>query len=127
MRSIIYRKGTGEIVWVMQGSENDCLYSLRRHGLAEHSYIEGAADPDRHYVDVASEELRERQPFDLMLSGNVVSGVPEGTVVSMPGRATVIADASGVLELEVSHPETVSLRLLHPHYLAEEIEVVCEP
>lgn len=128
MRSIIYRKDTGEIVWVMQGSENDCLYSLRNSfGMAEHSYIEGVADPDRHYVDVATEELRDRQAFDLLVIDNAVEQIPEGTEIMLPDRSWIVADASGAIQLEVDHPETMTLRLRHPHYLAEEIEVFCAP
>jgi len=128
VRSIIYRKDTGEIVWVMQGSENDCLYSLRNSfGMAEHTYIEGVADPDRHYVDVSTEELRERQPFDLTIAENVVSGIPEGTEIMLPNRTWVVADASGTFEPEVDHRQTIALRLRHPHYLDEEIEVFCAP
>lgn len=127
MRTIIFDKITGEIVMAAKGSENDCLSSLRQLGLSRHSYIEGAADPAVQYVDVATEELRDKHTFAPSIAGNVVSNLPEGTIIRMPDRTVVTVDATGAVELEVDHPETITLQLRHLHYLEAEIAVDCTP
>lgn len=127
MISTIYRKDSGEIVFTMRGSERDCFDTLRGYGVSTHSYIECGSDPDLHYVDVAADELRDRQPFDLTIMGNVVSGIPEGTEIMLPNRTWVVADATGSIELEVDHAQTAELRLRHPRFLATEITVDCTP
>lgn len=127
MKVAIYRKDTGEIVMALKGSERDCLSSLKHLGLREHSYIEANADANLHFVDVATDELRERMPFPVTVDGNTLRNVPVGTIIMLPDRSRIVMDESGELELVVLHPETVALRLSHPHYLDEtgEMEVQC--
>lgn len=127
MKVAIYRKDTGEIVAALKGSERDCLSSLKTLGLREHSYIEAEADPDLHFVNVVTDELQDRAPFPITIDGNTVRDVPLGTIITLPDRSKLVMDASGELELSVRYPETVALRLHHPHYLdaTGEIEVVC--
>ncbi len=84
------------------------------------------ADGRTQFVDVEMKELRPREPFDLAISGNSVSGVPEGTeILFLFDRSRTVMDASGVLELDVDYPETVKLELRHPRFVRETIEVAC--
>ncbi len=131
---VIYEKATGRV---------ECLYScpdghveasfaaLLGEDASSYGYVTNRSiDPAREYIEVESvaRENVPREPFDLTVAGNVVSGVPEGTeVLFLSGRNRVTMDASGLLEIEVDYPETISLKLVHPHHLTTDIDVECEP
>lgn len=126
----IYDKRTGEIVstWTCPPADAQRLYMKQIRGdLANFARLADAVgDGAQQFVDPATGALIDKEPFDLTIAGNTVSGVPEGTEILLSRDNTRLTmDASGVLEIEVDYPATVTLRLRHPRHATTQIEVPC--
>lgn len=84
---------------------------------------------DTHFVSFGDDgpEFRERQPLDYSSSVDgltlLLSGLPEGAVVSVAG-GEVVADTSGIVEVEFDIPGDQHVLIRAPlAYRDEELEV----
>lgn len=84
-------------------------------------HSESVYDPNGIYFDGT---IKPRKQFDLVVSTNLVTGLPVGTEVFIDGVREVVDDGS--LELEVMFNSVVMAVLIHPHYETMSVEVTCE-
>lgn len=131
---VVYEKATGRVECLYscpEGHVEASFMAVINGNVARYSYVMNRAiDPHAEYINVDSlaRENLPRQPFDLTITGNVVSGLPESTeILFLTDRTRGAMDDSGTLEIEVDYAQTIRLRLDHPHYLTQEIAVECAP
>lgn len=128
--ALVFVRESGAIVRVQRGFLTDCLEdSAANFDPALYDFLIGEdADPAKHYVDVDAHAVTAKTAFAISIAGNVVSNVPAGTeVLFLSDRNRMTMDGSEQLELAVDYPETIHLRLSHPHFLDTEIAVECVP
>ncbi|MFC3051662.1 hypothetical protein [Kordiimonas pumila] len=98
-------------------SDSDFLSAVACMG-AYHSIIEGSADPQVHYVDVATETVMDKTALGAILSTTtftadgvaeaVLSGLPLPFNVLVNNEVVTVSDGS----LEVTAEETGTIRIL---------------
>lgn len=84
-------------------------------------HSESFYNPNEIYFDGTIKPIKQ---FDLVVSTNLVTGLPIGTEVFIDGVREVVDDGS--LELEVMFNSVVRVVLIHPHYETTSVEVTCE-
>jgi hypothetical protein len=75
-------------------------------------------------IDIETGEALPLQTFDLSVSPGTITGIPAGTTATVRGEMLTVDD--GTLEIETNLPATIPVRLNHPLYEEETIEVICE-
>lgn len=97
----------------------------------EHIMI-GQCDDSTHYV--AKENIVNKMPFRLTISGKVVvadgidtitlSGIPKGSTLLVIGtNMTSYLVDDGEFEFSVDVPGPYTIKCAHPHYIAREWEI----
>jgi hypothetical protein len=84
------------------------------------------ADGYRHWYDVASQALREREAPDIQVSGTQVTGIPTPCELRITGPVALNATLDApVLDLEFDLPGTYCLEFepMHPRWLPKSFEV----
>jgi hypothetical protein len=69
-------------------------------------------------------EIRPIKSFELVISTNLVTGIPVGTKAFIGNDMQIVDDGS--LELEVTFKSVVTVVLVHPQYQTTSVEVSCE-
>lgn len=77
------------------------------------------------YLDTATMTAKERRPFELLTSYNLVVGVPIGTTVTILEGQFIAEDDRLEFDADVSEVRTVFLD--HPHYISQYLEVPTGP
>lgn len=112
-----YDKDTGEIISAGSGAAMH-LDSVKNN---QYGYLEVEGDHRLHYVNLETEELRDKIPFDLTVNGMTISGIPVGTSVRVEDDFYIVDD--GVLEVTSDIPETIRIILKHVNYLKEVLSI----
>lgn len=81
--------------------------------------------PNAIYLDLETMTVEQRQPFDLTVSYNAISGLPAGTSLIVGDGIHVIED--GTAEFDADTAETIYVNLSHPHYLDQYVAVPTGP
>ena len=76
------------------------------------------------WYDHVNNRMSHRTEFDVTVTTNTISDIPTGTTAVV--GESVIEVVDGVLELDVTYPQTVTVVLTHPAYRMEAVEVPCE-
>lgn len=116
MSYIIYNKDTGEIAKCVN-CPADLIASQCRDN---EGWIEGAQIDDTLFY-VLDREVVERPEFSITTNGAVISGVPEGTIVTIEGQQYT-ADGDDIV-FEPSISGTYQIALSHFPYKETIIEV----
>jgi hypothetical protein len=69
-------------------------------------------------------EIKPIKSFELVISTNLVTGIPVGTKAFIGNDMQIVDDGS--LELEVTFKSVVNVVLVHPQYQTTSLEVFCE-
>jgi hypothetical protein len=81
--------------------------------------------PNAIYLDLMTMTVEQRQPFDVNVSYNAISGLPAGTSLIMGDNIHVVED--GTAEFDADTAETIYVTLSHPHYLDQYVAVPTGP
>ncbi|WP_088184049.1 hypothetical protein [Sphingobium sp. Z007] len=81
--------------------------------------------PNAIYLDLETRTVQQRQPFNVTVSYNCISGLPAGTSLVIGDSVHVIDD--GTAEFEADTAETIYVNLSHPHYLDQYVAVPTGP
>lgn len=84
--------------------------------------VENILDGNQFY-DVETKSVLKKKRFATTFSSNKISGIPKGTLVTIPGEQFQVDD--GELELESPGPAIIHIHFNHPHYypFAMEFEI----
>lgn len=69
-------------------------------------------------------EIKPIKSFELIISPNLVTGIPVGTKAFIENDMQIVDDGS--LEIEVMFKSVVTVVLVHPQYQTTSVEVSCE-
>lgn len=87
--------------------------------------VSRATDANAIYLDPVSHEVMDKQPFEVVVAINSLTGIPEGTTATLPEAQVRVDD--GELHFEADVVEVIGVHLDHPHYIAEFFEVQTGP
>lgn len=76
------------------------------------------------FYDIEAGEVRQRAPLTYLVGPNQIARLPPGTKAVVDGEILSVDD--GTLELEVTYPQLVRVRLMHVRFFDAEVEVPCE-
>lgn len=110
----------GRVVGVMTGPQ-ECVIATSQHN--QHSWIEGAANPDTQYVVDGVLTLRPDNPA--MLEGHVLRGLPAPCFIKIADSAYACNDT--VAELSFEHAGTFQVTVEAWPYLNKEFTVENPP
>lgn len=114
MREVTYFKiATGEIIACLLGNDYEVEANLPEGG----DYIEGTYPPSKYYI--ANGNAVERQQMEIIISGNLISGLPIPCTARIEGVPYEVAD--GELELNANLPGPYRVRLSAVGYLDKEV------
>lgn len=82
-------------------------------------------DPNSIYLDPVSQEVMDKQPFEVAVAINSLTGIPSDTTATLPGAQVQVHD--GELDFEADVFEVISVHLDHPRYIARLFEVQTGP
>lgn len=80
--------------------------------------------PDEVWYDFERSTMVSKTQMRVTVATNTVSGIPPGTTAIVSGSLLVVND--GVLELEVTYPQTIQVVLSHLRHKQLTVEVPCE-
>ena len=118
MNWLIYKDGTGEILSIFSGPEEEVSNYLHE-GL---SATEGYGHFTTHFID--NGYVVERQPIPYSLDGLVLSGLPQDTQITIGEHSYTVTD--GIAELVFEYPGTYVVRLTCFPYIPNDVEVIYE-
>lgn len=81
--------------------------------------------PNAIYLDLDAMAVAQRQPFNLTVTYNAISGLPAGTSLIIGDSIHVVED--GTAEFDADTAETIYVTLSHPHYLDQYVAVPTGP
>lgn len=81
--------------------------------------------PNAIYLDFNAMTVEQRQPFNLTVTYNAISGLPAGTSLIIGDSIHVVED--GTAEFDADTAETIYVTLSHPHYLEQYVAVPTGP
>lgn len=87
--------------------------------------VSDVASANAIYLDLDTMTVHPKQPFYLSISLNTVSGLPVGTVATLPEGQYVVDDGS--LEFDADVSGTLIVYLDHPRFLSRYVEVPTGP
>lgn len=120
----VYVIETGEIVkttGIPVGTEDDQCEPGQ-------AWIAGERPAGAGRLDPATLDYLPLMDWNLTIEPNRVSGIPNGTAMSIPGVLDEQSPPDGIVEITVAFPQVIKIRLSHPLYLdLLPVEVPCAP
>lgn len=117
----IYDIATGEILETAW--PNMPLEDLQLH--EGQAWVPGHHDGETHWINPETKRANKRREAAITVSGNTLSGIPEGAVVMVRGK--VVEPVDGTITVGVDLPENVPVRIRGPRMLKWHREVPCVP
>lgn len=88
------------------------------------SLIPGNYSENLNYVNLDTGEVMYKSSFNIIIVGNIITGIPVGTLIYLPQYEIEEVVTSGQLEVSGQYQEEIEVILDHPHFLKETRKII---